>query len=57
MGSYIATVYDIADIKDKKLLCEIPIVAGFKSEAMDKAHEKAYKKFPKIQRLVEIRST
>ena len=56
MGRYIATVYDIADLENKKLLCEIPIVAGFKDKAMDKAHEKAYKKFPKIQRLVEIRS-
>ena len=56
MAMYIASIYDITDIKNKKFLEDIPIVAGFKSEAIEKAHEKAYEKYPKIQRLVEIRN-
>ncbi len=56
MESFIITIKDIEDIKKPKILeYGIVVVADGKSDAIDKAHDIAMRKFPNIKRLVEVK--
>jgi hypothetical protein len=56
MNTYVAYIYDIRDLQNKKLKAEIHIEAIDKSDAQDKAHTYAFKHYGKIRHYVEIRS-
>ena len=55
MTEYIVAIYDIEDIRNKKFLTEIKIIAESRSDVIDKAHTRAEKLYPEIKRMVHVR--